>query len=95
MREWNRLSTEVRNSICRDYFRKLLLFFIKPSCSSLFFIHHPVDLKILVRLRLGFSYFREHKSSHNFHDTLNPLCSCSLEPETTSHYFLCYHNLFC
>ena len=28
----------------------------------------------------------------NFHDALNPLCSCSLEPETTSHYLLCCHN---
>ena len=25
---------------------------------------------------------------HNFLDTLNPLCSCSLEVESTVHYFL-------
>ena len=35
------------------------------------------------------------KFRHNFHDTINPLCSCSLEPETVSHFLLhCpYHNI--
>ena len=92
MREWNRLSTEIRNSISCQEFRKSLLSFIKPTCSSLFFIHHPVSAKLLVRLRRGFSHLCEHKFRHNFHDTLNPLCSCSLEPETTSHYLLRCHN---
>ena len=92
MREWNKLSTEIRNSISYQQFTKLLLSFIKPTCSSLFSIHHPVGVKLLVRLRLGFSHLREHKFRHNFPDTLNPLCSCSLEPETTSHYLLCCHN---
>ena len=78
--------------LCQQ-FRKLLLSFIKPTCSLLFSIHHPAGVKLLVRLRLGFSYLREHKFRHNFHDILNPLCSCSLEPKTTSHYLLCCHNL--
>ena len=30
-----------------------------------------------------------HKFRHNFADTLNPLCSCSLETEVKEHYFLC------
>ena len=76
----------------KSQFRKLLLSFIKPTGSSLFSIHHPVGVKLLVRLRLGFSHLREHKFRHNFHDTLNPLCPCSLEPETTSHYLLHCHN---
>ena len=92
VREWNKLSTEIRNSTSFQQFRKSLLSFIKPTCSSLFSIHHPVGVKLLVRLRLGFSHLREHKFRHNFHDTLNPLCSCSLEPETTSHYLLHCHN---
>ena len=92
VREWNKLSTEIRNSTSYQQFRKSLLSFIKPTCSSLFYIHHSVGVKLLVRLRLGFSHLREHKFRHNFHDTLNPLCPCSLEPETTSHYLLHYHN---
>ena len=44
---------------------------------------------MLVRLRLGFSYLRKHKLRHGFKDTLNPLCFCSIELETITHYFLC------
>ena len=41
-------------------------------------------IKILTRLRLSFSHLC-------FQDTLNLLCSCSIEPETTTQYFLrCY-----
>ena len=39
-------------------------------------------------LRVNLSHLREHKFHHNFLDTLNPLCSCSLEIESTSHYLL-------
>ena len=46
---------------------------------------------MLRRLRLGFTYLREHKFKHNFEDTLNLLCSCSIEAESTSHYFLRSH----
>ena len=47
-----------------------LLAFIafKPTCSSQLFIHHHVGVRLLVRLRLGFSHLREHKFTHNFHD---------------------------
>ena len=58
----------------------------------MFSIHHPVGVKLLVKLRLGFSHLPEHNFRHNFHDTMSPLCSCSLEPETTSHYLLYCHN---
>ena len=92
VREWNKLSTEIRNSTSYQQFKKSLLSFIKPTCSSLFSIHHPVGVKLLVRLKLGFSHLHEHKFRYNFHDTLNPLCPCRLKPETTSHYLLHCHN---
>ena len=92
VREWNKMSTEIRNSTTYQQFKKSFLSFTKPTCSSLFSIHHLVGVKLLVRLRPGFSHLHEHKFRHNFHDTLNPLCSCSLEPETTSHYLLYCHN---
>ena len=81
VREWNRLSTEIRNSNSWQEFRK-----------SLFSINHSVGVKLLVRLRLGFSHLHEHKFRHTLHDTLNPLCSYNLKPETTSHYLLCCCN---
>ena len=46
---------------------------------------------MITRLRLGFSHLREHKFKLNFRDTLTPLCSCSIEVESTSHYFLRCH----
>ena len=94
VREWKKQSTEIRNSTCYHQFRKSHLSFIKLSCSSLFSIHHPIGVKLLLRLGLGFSYLRGHKFRHSFYDTLNLLCSRSLEPETTSHYLLCCHNFF-
>ena len=55
------------------------------------FMTHLV-FRLLNRLHLGFSYLREDKHRHNFTDTLNPLCSCSLETENTEHYFLHYQK---
>ena len=34
----------------------------------------------------------EHKFKHNFQDTLNPLCPCSLEAEDTYHFFMRCQN---
>ena len=72
--------------------QKSRLSFIKSTRSSLFSIHHPIGVRLLVRLRLGFSHLREHKFRRNFHDTLNPLYSCRIESEATSHYLLRCHN---
>ena len=66
VREWNRLSTEIRNSTSCQEFRKFALIFYQTN--------------------LLFTVFYSWYS-----DTLNPLCSCSLEPEATSHYLLCCH----
>ena len=48
---------------------------------------------MLTRLRLDFSHFRKHKFRNGFKDTLNPLCFCSIEAETTTCYFQRCH--FC
>ena len=42
----------------------------------------------MARLRLGLSRLREHKFNHNFQNCINPLCSCSMDIESTSHFFL-------
>ena len=56
------------------------------------FYSSPRCYQIISRLRFGFSHLRKDKFTHNFHDTLNHLYSCSLEPETNLHYLLCCHN---
>ena len=37
---------------------------------------------------VGLSHFREHKFKHSFQDTLNLICNCGEDIETTSHYLL-------
>ena len=63
----------------------------KPIPKPIYNVHNPVGLKLLTRLRLGLSHLNQHKFNHNFQDCLNPLCSCSLEVESVSHFFLHCH----
>ena len=73
-------------------FRNLILKIGRPIGNSIFKIHDPLGIKLLTRLRLGLSHLNEHRFRHIFKDCLNPLCSCSLEVESTVHYFLhCHH----
>ena len=64
----------------------------RPHANSTYRIHNPVGIKLLTRLRLGLSHLNEHKFRHHFADCVNPLCYCSVEPETTLHFFLHCHN---
>ena len=86
MREWNKLDPDKQSCLSYDSFRKALLNFIRPRKNKIFNIHDQVGIRLLIRLRLGFSYLSEHKFRHNFEDTLNLLCSCSIEAETTLHF---------
>ena len=90
--EWNKLDPDIRKIDSYVGFRKKLLSFIKPTENKTFSIYDPFGIKPLNRLRVDFSHLNEHKFRHNFSDTLNPLCSCSLETETTAHFFLRCRN---
>ena len=90
--EWNKLDSDIRKIDSYVGFRKKLLSFIKPTKNKTFSIYDPFGIKLLNRLRVDFSHLNEHKFRHNFADTLNPLCSCSLETETTDHFFLRCRN---
>ena len=86
--EWNKLGPELKNSINISKFKNSLLAFIRPKHCPVFNIFDPFGLKLLSRLRVNLSHLREHKFRHNFLDTINPLCSCSLEIESCGHYLL-------
>ena len=86
--DWNTLDPSICASESLSIFKSKLLKFIRPKPCPSYGIHDPLGLKYLTRLRLGFSHLREHKFRHNFQDTINPLCPCNLESETTSHYLL-------
>ena len=89
--EWNRIDIKTQNSPY-SVFRNYLLNEIRPKPSPLYNIHNPSGIKLLTRLRLGLSHLNEHKFNYNFDDCVNLFCTCSLEPESTSHFFLhCHH----
>ena len=88
IKEWNKLDTSICQAPSYSAFRKALLDFIRPTANSTFGTNDVSGLKLLTRLRVGFSHLREHKFKHNFQDTLNPLCPCSLEAEDTYHFFM-------
>ena len=50
--------------------------------------HNLKWIKLITRLRLVLSCFREHKFKNNFHEFLNPLCNFSQGIESTTHSFL-------
>ena len=86
--EWNKLDPSLRNSISYNVFKNSILKFIRPSPNKIFQRHNPKEIKLVTRLRLGLSHLREQKFKHTFQDTLKPVCSCGVDIETTSHYFL-------
>ena len=86
--EWNNLDINIRNSESYAIFKKSILRFIRPSENPIFNCHNSSGIKLITRLRLDFSHLREHKFKHNFQDTLNPICSCVENIETTTHYLL-------
>ena len=90
--EWNKLNLEICNSVSLEIFKKHLLNFIRPNSSNVFNINNPLGLKLLTRLRIGFSHLKEHKLKHNFQDSIDPLCSCGNDIESTVHFFLLCPN---
>ena len=84
IKEWNRLDIDIRKSDSISIFKKRILSFIRPNKVSN--SHNPQGLKLLARLRLGLSHLRYHKFKHNFLETINPLCSCGSDVETTLHF---------
>ena len=74
-------------------FPKKLLSFIVKLENKTFSIYDPLGIRLLNRLRVDFSHLNEHKFRNNFADTLNPLCLCSLETESTAQFFLRKNNI--
>ena len=86
--EWNKLNREVRNFENIRIFKKRLSKFTRPSPNNIFDIYNPYGIKLLTRLRLGLSHLSEHKFKHAFNDTINLICICGGDIESTNHFFL-------
>ena len=88
MIEWNKLDLNIRNSESLTSFKSKVLKFICPSENSVFLCNNPKRIQLLTRLRPGLSHLRDHKFKHNFLDTLNPICNCGEDIETSCYYLL-------
>ena len=62
--------------------------FTRPSPSSTYNCFNTKGINYLTRQRLGLSHLRDHKFKQDFLDSLNPICSCGLDIETTCNYLL-------
>ena len=58
------------------------------SPNSVFICWNCKGIKYLRRLHLGLNHLHEHKFKHSFQDTLNTFCSCGLDVQTSTHFFL-------
>ena len=91
--EWNKLDIDIWKSKSYATFRNTLLKLGRPIQCAIYSISNPVGLKLLTHLRLGLSHLNEYRFNHNFQNCINPSCSCSLEIESISHFWLhCHHN---
>ena len=82
------INLNIRNSKSLTSFKRKVLKFIRPSESSIFLCNNPKGIQLLTRLRLGLSHFWDHKFKHNLKNTLNPICNCGEDIETSCHYLL-------
>ena len=89
--KWKELDLNKHSCFCNNKFRKALLSFIRPGKNKIYNINSQVCIKLSTRLRQMFNYLHEQKFRHKFEDTLNLLCSCSTEAETTLHFYLRCH----
>ena len=86
--EWNNLDHDLGNTECYTLFRSNIIKFIRPSPNSFYGCENIMGIKLVIRLRLGLSHLREHKFKHSFQDTLNPLCNCGMDVESSTHFLL-------
>ena len=84
--EWNNL---IRNSKSVAAFKNLLN--AKKKENPIFSIYDPLGVKLLTRLELQFSHPNEHKFRHGSGETINAMCACGSEVETTEHFLLRCH----
>ena len=93
--EWNKNDVNIGNSASYNVFKRVILKFIRPEPNEVFNVDSSEGLKFLTRIRLRSSHLADHKFWHNFQDCINPICSCSQEIETSTHFLLRCSNYHC
>ena len=85
---WNDIDNDIKYLPTLNEFKNKLFKFIRPKRNTFFNIRDNIGIKLLTKIRVSFSDLRDHRYDHNF-NCENPLCSCGIEDETTTHFFLC------
>ena len=85
--EWIKLDEKIKGAASFSLFKASLLKIVRPHANSTYRIHNPIEIRLLACLRLNLSHLNEHKLKHNFTNCVNQLCSRSIKPETTLHFF--------
>ena len=86
--EWNKPHPTIQNAECFGIFKSNFLKFIRPTPRSFFNCYNSKGIRLMTRLCLGLSHLCEYKFNHNFQNYASPLCSCSMDAEWKSHFFL-------
>ena len=81
--ERNWLDPAIRNA---EIFKSNIVKFTRPTSIIFFNCYNQKGIRLMTRLRL--SHLREHKFNHKFQNYINPLCSCGMDIESMSHFFL-------
>ena len=91
--EWNKLDPDLRKAESLSGFKTNILKFMRPSPTSVHNCHNPKGFEFIIEFKLGLNHLREHKFEHNFQGTINPLCSCGFDVESTEQFILHCHHL--
>ena len=86
--EWNKLDLAIWNTESLGIFKSNTLKFFRPTPTSFFNCYNHKGIRLMTRLCLGLSRLREHRFNHSFQNCINPLCSCAVDIESTSRFFI-------
>ena len=88
--EWNSLDIKICSSAYTT-FKKHLIYEFKSVPNSLFNIQNTIGIKLLTRVRLGFSHLNKNRYNHKSKNRVNPKCIFSSENESKFHFNLHCH----
>ena len=86
--EWNNVDPTLWNSKSFVVFKNSVLKFIRPSPNNVFSYDNHKVIRLITWLHIGMNCLCEHKFKNSFQDCWNPICSCALDIESTSHFLL-------
>ena len=93
--EWNKIDVNICNSTFSNVFKRFILKFIRPEPNQVSNVESSEGLKLLIRIRFGWSHLADHKFRHNFQECINSICSCDQDIETSTYFLFHCSNYHC